>query len=188
MDDLAMRYAIEAADGPDITAAPPLCPCCGQPVDPLDLLIDPQSGRVTRGGREVWFPKGEMAIFRHLLAVRPVMMSKDRLHDLLYGERLDGGPVSKIIDVYLCKMRGKLAAIGLAIESQWGIGVRLVDISSGGAAGLTAMRREVRIAGTRYDDDVRRMLAAGDTRGAIARRLGLSYRATEVIIDRVRAS
>lgn len=55
------------------------------------------------------------------------VLSKDRAFVALYGH-LDEPPGEKIIDVLICKVRGKLAKHGLQVENVWGVGYRLVTV------------------------------------------------------------
>jgi hypothetical protein len=52
-------------------------------------------------------------------------MSKDRLYNELYGNRLGEGPEPKIIDVFVCKLRAKLRPHGVEIETRWGHGYEM---------------------------------------------------------------
>lgn len=70
----------------------------------------------------------EETILRTML-VRDVA-AKQTVYHALYGDRIDGGPDPKIIDVWVCKMRPKLKPYGLVIETVWGRGHRLVDRQS----------------------------------------------------------
>lgn len=57
--------------------------------------------------------------------MRREMQSKDSLWMALYGTRVDDGPEIKIIDVFVCKIRKKLARFGITIDTIWGQGYRL---------------------------------------------------------------
>lgn len=68
----------------------------------------------------------EAAILRRL-ALRPGwIVSKGSIHDSLYGlaDPFDA-PSVKIIDVYVCKLRQKLAGTGLVVSTHWGRGYSL---------------------------------------------------------------
>ena len=43
----------------------------------------------------------------------------------LYGDRLDGGPLGRIVHGWIHKLRAKLAPHGIVIETVWGVGHRL---------------------------------------------------------------
>lgn len=60
------------------------------------------------------------------LAIK-AMPGKEALHDFIYGDRPEADwPELKIVDVFICKLRGKLRPIGIEIETVWGQGYRLV--------------------------------------------------------------
>ncbi len=53
-------------------------------------------------------------------------VTKNALMDALYFDRPDDAPESKIIDVFICKIRKKIAHTGYAIKTVWGQGYKLV--------------------------------------------------------------
>lgn len=55
----------------------------------------------------------------------PAVVRKAALFDLLFGDRLDGGPEPKILDVVVCKVRRKVEILAGCIETVWGVGYRL---------------------------------------------------------------
>jgi two-component system cell cycle response regulator CtrA len=57
--------------------------------------------------------------------LRTEMATKERLMTALYGGRIDEGAEVKVIDVFVCKVRKKLRAFGLEIETVWGQGYRM---------------------------------------------------------------
>lgn len=65
------------------------------------------------------------------LLCRPNGMSKGTILDALYAHRnSDEVPELKIVDVFICKLRGKLEAHGFprtAVETLWGRGYRIAD-------------------------------------------------------------
>jgi two-component system cell cycle response regulator CtrA len=66
----------------------------------------------------------EARIVALLLRRAPHVVSKERIHAVLYfGE--EDSPDPKIIDVLVCKIRSKLSARGVEIETVWGQGFRL---------------------------------------------------------------
>jgi DNA-binding response OmpR family regulator len=53
----------------------------------------------------------------------PAVVTKQQVMDLLYAFRSDGEqPEIKIVDVYICKIRPKLTAVGINVETAWGRG------------------------------------------------------------------
>lgn len=67
----------------------------------------------------------EARIFCYLLT-RP-MATKDQLMAALYSDRVDEAPEIKIVDVFVCKLRKKIAPFGVKIATHWGQGYGLPD-------------------------------------------------------------
>lgn len=63
------------------------------------------------------------------LLMRREMVTRAQIHTLLYGDRSDGGPDPKIIDVFICKIRRKLQGTSIEIETMWGVGYKLTAAS-----------------------------------------------------------
>jgi hypothetical protein len=162
-----------------------VCPCCGTPVDPLEILVDRTSGVVAFGGVEVRLAPVHLTILQLLIDHHPATVRTGDLYDHLY-QLSHSEPDPKVIDVHLCNMRKALRPVGLGIIGEWGYGARLAAIGDPDWRNQSAERRATRIAGTQHDDEVRERLAGGQTLSVIARHLGLSYRATARIIDRIR--
>jgi hypothetical protein len=53
--------------------------------------------------------------------------SKESLHSAMYFERGDHAPEIKIIDVFVCKIRRKLAGYPIKVETVWGAGHCVAD-------------------------------------------------------------
>ncbi len=51
--------------------------------------------------------------------------SKEGILNALYGDRPNDIPELKIVDVFICKIRGKIRQFGIKIETVWGRGYRL---------------------------------------------------------------
>ena len=82
---------------------------------------------VTVGGNPVRLTAKEFAILELLILRRGTTLSKESLLSHLYGE-LDE-PESKIIDVFICKLRRKLTLAGAPdfIGTAWGLGYTVRD-------------------------------------------------------------
>jgi two-component system cell cycle response regulator CtrA len=82
---------------------------------------------VTVGGNPVRLTAKEFAILELLILRRGTTLSKESLLSHIYGE-LDE-PESKIIDVFICKLRRKLALAGAPdfIGTAWGLGYTVRD-------------------------------------------------------------
>ncbi|TCT42762.1 transcriptional regulator [Martelella mediterranea] len=60
-------------------------------------------------------------------------VDRQAIYTVIYGDRADGGPKPKTIDVLMCKLRHKVQPLGYQVESSYGHGWRLVS-PKGGAA------------------------------------------------------
>ena len=73
---------------------------------------------------------------RNEIATKPALMN------LLYGLRPDSeAAAEKIVDVFICKMRKKVAPFGIAIETVWGQGHYLPPASKARVAELMEMQQ-----------------------------------------------
>ena len=54
--------------------------------------------------------------------------TKENILQIIYMDRPDEAPESKIVDVFVCKIRKKVKPWGVRIETIWGSGYRLVDV------------------------------------------------------------
>lgn len=105
-----------------------LCPLCGSAiVDDERVLVDIEGGLIVSAGRVAQLTPQEFAMFIALWEARPRTLTKERLMAAIYGLKPDGDePEIKIIDVFVCKLRPKIAGMGFAIETAWGKGYRLI--------------------------------------------------------------
>ncbi len=55
------------------------------------------------------------------------VLSKAKILEILYDASSDAIPDVKVIDVYVCHLRRKLAGSPLSIRTVWGVGYQLVD-------------------------------------------------------------
>lgn len=109
------------------------CPCCGQEAPEMgNISFDPSTNQVFYGDHSLQVTASQFKVLTFLLAARGQIKSKDSIFDHLYWDRIADGdfPDEKIIDVYVCKLRPKLRAIGLNILTEWGVGYRLVETES----------------------------------------------------------
>ena len=53
--------------------------------------------------------------------------SKDGILSVVYSDRIDDLPDAKIVDVWVCKIRQKLAGTAIVIETKWGLGYFVPD-------------------------------------------------------------
>lgn len=66
-------------------------------------------------GSRIKLSKREHSVFQHLALNPHKVISKDAIYDAVYGASIDQ-PFDKVIDVYICKLRKKIAS---ASESGW---------------------------------------------------------------------
>ena len=66
-------------------------------------------------GSRIKLLKREYSVFQHLALNSNKVISKDAIYDAIYGSSIDQ-PFDKVIDVYICKLRKKLAS---ASKSGW---------------------------------------------------------------------
>lgn len=73
-----------------------------------------------------WRLTASEATVLNVLALRRIA-TKDAIHCALYGTDPEGGANEKIVDVLVHKLRKKLAAYGIDVHTEWGVGYRLDD-------------------------------------------------------------
>lgn len=69
----------------------------------------------------------EGKVFELLHCRKGKCVSRESIFAALYGTDPDGGPASKIIDVFICKIRSKIHGSGFWIKEDWGTGYRMLD-------------------------------------------------------------
>ena len=110
------------------------------------LVLDLSARAVTVEGRPVHLTGKEYAILELLTLRRGIVLTKEAFLNHLYGGMDE--PEVKIIDVFICKLRKKLAQAGASdlIGTVWGRGYVLRDPAahaarlSGGLSGLVTAR------------------------------------------------
>lgn len=109
-------------------STPVNCSCCGvEIIDDGRVLIDMDGGFVVAAGHVAELTRQEALLFFALHAARPNVRSKEQLLTDIYSSRWGGDDEVeiKIIDVFVCKIRKKLAGMPVTIETDWGRGYRL---------------------------------------------------------------
>ncbi len=71
----------------------------------------------------------EASLLRALIGHDGVM-TKQRIMDLIYANRIDEQPEIKIVDVFVCKLRRKLKPYALEIITVWGRGYQMDAVSA----------------------------------------------------------
>lgn len=100
-------------------------------------------------GKKVRLTKAEMTLMISLASRPGRTRTKESILADLAGHDPDHGPEIKIVDVYICKIRSKLRAFGVAghLETVWGSGYRLSEDDTSNPASsadrLVEQRRKV---------------------------------------------
>jgi len=94
-------------------------------VDDLEFRVESLEAAINDQG-SVYFASltsTEEKVAQLLRMRSPNVVSKQAVLDLLYAFRSDGEqPEIKIVDVFVCKIRPKLAPLSILIETAWGRG------------------------------------------------------------------
>jgi len=113
-------------------------------VGPVRLMLD--SREVTVGDQQVHLTGKEYAILELLMLRKGIVLTKEMFLNHLYGGMDE--PEAKIIDVFICKLRKKLAGYGAGdlITTVWGRGYMMRDpamkqVGEGTAPGRVASER-----------------------------------------------
>lgn len=90
------------------------------------LTLDPESHEARLAGRTIRLTAREFAVLRLLVLRRGAVVRKQTMLSHLYAQDSEE-PDGKIIDVFVCKLRRKLAEAGGrdVISTVWGVGYRL---------------------------------------------------------------
>jgi Transcriptional regulatory protein, C terminal len=103
------------------------CPLCGGRVQGAGIRFAERI--VVSGTRSVHLTRGDAIIFGALFRAWPGFVVKERLYQLYVADRpLEmERPSEKIVDVYIHRLRRKLAGLDVGIETAWGGGYRLLE-------------------------------------------------------------
>ncbi|MCO6415430.1 response regulator transcription factor [Siccirubricoccus sp. KC 17139] len=114
-----------------------------------NVTLDQEQHAVWVDGSRVPLTAREYDFLETLMRHKGVLLTKERFMASLYAEA--EAPDSKIVDVFVCKLRRKLAASGAAeiIRTVWGRGYVLFEPSAEAVAEIRAQRREVQAAPAR---------------------------------------
>jgi two-component system, cell cycle response regulator CtrA len=99
---------------------------------PLELSLDSREVRVS--GQLLHLTPKEYALLELLMLKRGVSLTKGACLNHLYGTEEE--PELKTVDVIVCRLRKKLAAVGLPtlVQNVWGCGYRLAEQAAAAAA------------------------------------------------------
>lgn len=101
------------------------CPTCGQNLPVQTYTVDWDAGIIVANGRFVSLTRQEFAIFTALFNANSALRTKEQLLKAVTSF-VDDAPEIKIVDVFICKIRKKLADLNLNIQTVWGEGYRLL--------------------------------------------------------------
>lgn len=171
---------------------PPICPTCGHPVLHREIVIDRALGVISRHGVEARLTRNELAFFEEFLKGYPSAVHKDRVYDAIYASRIADKdfPEPKIVDVIVCKLRRKLAPLGMGFRTAWGFGYALT-IDEAGQEAIEAEKDRARGAGIVFlwneerESVLRDLVARGVGFTEIAARLKAPYKAITRHIDKL---
>jgi DNA-binding response OmpR family regulator len=103
------------------------------------LEVDPPSREVTLHGERVALSQKEFALLRTLVSEPSRVFTKEELLRTIWGYRSIGS--TRTLDSHACRLRHKLGARGdRFVINVWGVGYRLVDAPTVGAAAVTQLR------------------------------------------------
>ncbi|MBN8908674.1 MAG: winged helix-turn-helix transcriptional regulator [Alphaproteobacteria bacterium] len=97
-------------------------------------VLDQSTGTLSLQGRVIKLTPTEQSLLTRMMRSEGQVVSRAQLYHTLYGGRIDSDcPGDKIIDVLVCKLRGKMAEIGATgvIETAWGHGWRVATAALG---------------------------------------------------------
>jgi DNA-binding response OmpR family regulator len=101
------------------------CPVCGGHLAGVPITIFKERGIAVGNGRCVDLTGSEMRLLTALADRFPDVVTKEGIMDALYFDQIDDEPEIKIVDVFVCKVRKKVEALGLTINTAWGLGYSL---------------------------------------------------------------
>lgn len=116
----------------------PECPCCGQQIQSLDIIVNVDGSTVLCGGSAVYLTRQEMVVFNSLFKAYPRVVTREKIFNDIYPLHQTG--CQKIIDVLICKLRRKLAPLGIVIATNWGCGYSIERTSELLNSALTEAR------------------------------------------------
>jgi two-component system cell cycle response regulator CtrA len=103
-----------------------------------NVVLDQARQAVSVDGRPVRITRREFDVLETLMLRRGVLLTKEHFMSRLYGA--EDGPDQRILDVFVCKLRRKLAAAGAAeiVRTVWGRGYVVEEPTAAAIAGARA--------------------------------------------------
>ncbi|MFG1462102.1 helix-turn-helix domain-containing protein [Xanthobacter sp. DSM 24535] len=96
------------------------------PGDPDTIVIALGPCCIIRGQRIAHLSPIRLRLAMLLLGANGQVVSRADLFDAMYGEREDGGPFEKIIDINLVPVRRALKPLGVSVVTRWGRGLETI--------------------------------------------------------------
>jgi DNA-binding winged helix-turn-helix (wHTH) protein len=176
-----------------MTANALTCPCCRQPVEAVSFLVDAGSQTITNGVFSARFSGREFQVAQVLIDAFPDKVTKAQIYDRVFLDAHGEGPDMKIVDVIICKVRPKLAELGMVIHTVWGIGYRIVEEDRSKANAIREASVKLRDRGSSHrftremSVQLRELMARGHKVTACASIMKLPYMTVERAMKRIEA-
>jgi len=114
----------------------------------LEALLEQRDSRIQEMEEALGvttLPPLEFGLTGHEAAVLGILLNREVVTKQamlcgLYSARADDAPNIKIVDVYVCKLRKKLAPFGVEVATHWGVGY---SMPAGSKALVRAMMQPV---------------------------------------------
>lgn len=168
---------------------PLVCSCCGQIVENASALLDAANQTVTTALGHRRFTKQEYRLIDVLHRSFSNTVTKEQIYDRAFADAHGEGPDMKIVDVVVCRVRKGLSAIGLIIETKWGVGYRLIAEDPAIAEHIKRTGISNRLGRhtwtPEHDVQLRDLMRRKFTLTACAQALGMPYMATERAMKRL---
>lgn len=103
----------------------PRCSCCGRELPADGVLIDESTGDVIVGGKSVTLSLIEVRIVNVLYRVSPRFLDREQILIAGWG-RNSVGLTDRAVDAQIKRIRPRIRALGLSIETGYSFGYRFV--------------------------------------------------------------
>lgn len=125
--------------GQNATSAPDqrpdgVCPTCGHAGEASSLHVDIDERSVVVDGEAIRVTPMQAKIADILARKVHRTVRRDALYQLVYGDRIDGGPEPKTLDVHIWRLRKALAHTRCRIVTIWGSGLKMKLLDSEGGS------------------------------------------------------
>lgn len=100
-------------------------PAQARPVEFAGLRVDPARREARAGERTLKLRAKEFDLLHALTANQGTVLSREQLLNQVWGYDFYGD--TRTVDVHIARLRDHLAGSGVAIETVWGVGYKLVE-------------------------------------------------------------